>query len=107
MALTFAGSTSIPLLLTMKPKSLPDLTPKVHLFGFSRNLYFLSLQTTCVNDPDVLPRCWILQSCHRHTPLFLDESYHEIALPLHVDRLLLRFSDQRALLCNKRFPRVL
>src|SRR4051812_26384050 len=43
MALTLAGSTSLPLLPTVKPKWLPDLTPKGPLFGFSRTLHFLGL----------------------------------------------------------------
>ncbi|RHN82486.1 hypothetical protein MtrunA17_Chr1g0210401 [Medicago truncatula] len=41
MALTLSGSTSMPFWLTMKPRSFPDLTPKVHLLGFKRSLYFL------------------------------------------------------------------
>ena len=38
MACTFLGSTSIPLAKTMYPRSLLDLTPKAHFFGFSLTL---------------------------------------------------------------------
>jgi len=33
--LTLAGSTSIPFFDTMKPSSLPEVTPNTHFFGFS------------------------------------------------------------------------
>ena len=40
MALIFSGLASIPQLLTMKPSSFPEGTPKTHLVGlsFQRNL---------------------------------------------------------------------
>ena len=43
MALIFDGSTSVPLLLTRKPSNFPAVTPKVHFYGFSLNLYSLIL----------------------------------------------------------------
>ena len=39
MALTFAGSASIPLWLTMKLSNFPKLAHKTHLLGLSLNLY--------------------------------------------------------------------
>src|ERR1051325_8031672 len=46
IAFTLAGSTSIPLPLTTNLRSLPDLTPKVHLLGLSLSLYFFSLSNS-------------------------------------------------------------
>ena len=37
------GSNSMPLRLTIKPKSLLDRTPNAHLTGLSLRLYFLNL----------------------------------------------------------------
>ena len=41
MAWTFAGSTSIPLWLTMKPSNFPKMALKTHLLGLNLNLYLM------------------------------------------------------------------
>ena len=38
ITLILSRSTSIPLWLTINPNSFPDVTPKVHFFGFNHNL---------------------------------------------------------------------
>ena len=43
MALIMVGSISIPRELITYPKSLPEVTPKAHLAGFSLMLYLRSL----------------------------------------------------------------
>ena len=42
MALILDESTSISLSLTKKPNNFPEVTPKVHFYGFSLSLYILS-----------------------------------------------------------------
>ena len=42
IAFILFGSTSMPFWLIMKPKSLPDRTPNVHLFGLRRRRNFLN-----------------------------------------------------------------
>ena len=43
MALILDGSTSNPLSLTRKPSNFLNVTPKVHFWGFTLNLYSLIL----------------------------------------------------------------
>ena len=69
MAFTLAGSTWIPLSLTMKPNNFPDLTPKVHLLGFNLSLYNLSRSNLGANlEPSVKQQ--LIQMLHDYVEVF-------------------------------------
>ena len=53
IALIFAGSTSIPCLLTINPSSFPEVAPNTHLAGLSRSRYLRSLSKKLYQIDDV------------------------------------------------------
>ena len=81
MAFALFGSISIPLLLTINPKSLPEETPKMHFLGFILRLCSQDRWRFLPKFEDAQREFLISPRYRQHTLPYQCGSYHE-KLPL-------------------------
>ena len=98
MALIWSGFTSIPLWVTIYPRNFPDPTPKEHLDAFKAIYVSPGFQKCSQDLLGVRTPFCSSQPYHRYRPRHFFLTTVQTFLSSPVDKLILHFSGQKALL---------